>query len=427
MDKDRSIALGVLVRVEREKAFSNLELNHALEREAASSPAFVRELVYGVLRHKFYLDHQLSQLVAKGYGKLDPETLLILRMGAYQISFMDHVPPFAAVNESVELAKKRTKGKAPFVNGVLRNYLRKKDSLRQPEEEAEPEDRLALRYSAVRWIPEVLIRDLGEERAASVLRAENETPDLYIHVNTLKISAEELENRLVQDGFFVQRVPGEPVLIVRGSSLLAGEAFREGLFFVQDLSSWMAVKALAPEPGSTLIDCCSAPGGKSLAAALLMEGKGRILSLDKYASKLKPLRRQAERMGITMISCSGRDALMPVPEEKGKADYVICDVPCSGLGVIRRKPEIKFRDLPDKGEELSELQYRILEASASYLREGGKLLYSTCTMNRTENQNVTSRFLESRPEFRALEERQLYPDADGTDGFYYCVIERKAD
>lgn len=423
MDPNREAAFRVLLRIERDSAYSNIELNRITSGESSLNEAFVRELVYSVLRNRKYLDYMLRQLVAKGYDRLQPEVKTILRMGASQIEFLGSVPDYAAVSEQAALCRKAAPGRTGFVNAVLRNYIRKKDKLKKPEQETDPVTRLLNQYSCERWIVKKWIRMFGEERAESLLAAGNRTPELCVSVNTLKIGSEELMERLTREGFRCRR-EGD-ALFVRGSGLIEGEAFREGLFFVQDRSSILAAEALAARPGERIIDPCAAPGGKSFQLALQMKDQGTILSMDLYEHRMELLRKEAERLGITMIETKVRDAEDPIPELAGTADRVICDVPCSGLGVIRRKPEIKYRKLPDGGRALAETQLRILLSSSSYVRPGGVLMYSTCTINDMENEGVAERFLEKNAGFRKLAERQLLPDTDGCDGFYYCVMKKE--
>ncbi|MGI6211169.1 MAG: 16S rRNA (cytosine(967)-C(5))-methyltransferase RsmB [Anaerovoracaceae bacterium] len=423
MDPNREAAFRVLLRIERDSAYSNIELNRITSGEGSLNEAFVRELVYSVLRNRKYLDYMLRQLVAKGYDRLQPEVKTILRMGASQIGFFGSVPDYAAVSEQAALCRTAAPGRTGFVNAVLRNYIRKKDKLKKPEQEKDPVTRLLNQYSCERWIVKKWIRMFGEERAESLLAAGNRTPELCVSVNTLKIGSEELMERLTREGFRCRR-EGD-ALFVRGSGLIEGEAFREGLFFVQDQSSILATEALGAQPGERIIDPCAAPGGKSFQLALRMKDQGTIFSMDLYEHRMELLRKEAERLGITMIETKVRDAEDPIPELAGTADRVICDVPCSGLGVIRRKPEIKYRKLPDGGCALAETQLRILLSSSSYVRPGGVLMYSTCTINDMENEGVAERFLEKNAGFRKLAERQLLPDTDGCDGFYYCVMKKE--
>lgn len=432
MDRNRKAAYQTLMRVVKDQAYANIEVGRQIERCQADAPAFVRELVYGTEKHWLYLDYLLKQLVSRGYGKLKPQVSVLLHMGAYQILFMDSVPDYAAVNGCTETASAVCRPQKGFINAVLRNLIRKKETLKQPEEEKDPAAALSARYSADPWIVRLWISQRGETEAASILRAQMETPPLYAAVNTLRTDAETLRRALEEKGFSVRKTDVSgisdslPMLAVKGSGLMDTEEFRSGLFYVQDPASAAAVSSLAPEAGETVIDVCGAPGGKSMAAAILMQDRGTVMTFDYYEQKLRLVRSQAERLGISCIAAEKRDALSGPGRWKEQADAVICDVPCTGLGVLRRKPEIRYRKLEDDGKALAEKQYEILQRSSELVKPGGRIMYSTCTINRIENEEVTEAFLRQKgSQFQKETERQLLPGLDGTDGFYFCVMRRK--
>ncbi|MFC2661817.1 MAG: 16S rRNA (cytosine(967)-C(5))-methyltransferase RsmB [Eubacterium sp.] len=431
MDRNRKAAYQTLVRVVKDQAYSNIEVSRQIERCRADAPAFVREIVYGTEQHWLYLDYLLKQLVSRGYHKMKPQVSVLLHMGAYQILFMDSVPDYAAVNSCAEMASSVCRPQKGFINAVLRNLIRRKDSLKQPESEKDPLIRMSSRYSADPWITKLLIRQHGEEEAEEILRAMSETPPLCIVINTLKTDRESLKTALEKQGFSLESVnvtglsDALPVFAVKGSGLMDTEEFGSGLFYVQDPASAAAVSSLAPEAGETVIDVCGAPGGKSMAAAILMENQGCIRTFDYYDQKLSLIRRQAERLGIRCIKAEKRDALSPAGELAETADAVICDVPCSGLGVLRRKPEIRYRKLEDDAAELAEKQMAILQRSSELVKPGGRIMYSTCTINRIENEDNVSAFLRQQEgKFQKEAERQLLPGLDGTDGFYFCIMRR---
>lgn len=432
MDRNRKAAYQTLMRVIKDQAYANIEVGRQIERCQADAPAFVRELVYGTEKHWLYLDYLLKQLVSRGYGKLKPQVSVLLHMGAYQILFMDSVPDYAAVNGCTETASAVCRPQKGFINAVLRNLIRKKETLKQPEEEMDPATALSARYSADPWIVRLWISQRGESEAESILRAQMETPPLYAAVNTLRTDAETLGRALEEKGFSVRKTDVSgisdslPMLAVKGSGLMNTEEFRNGLFYVQDPASAAAVSSLAPEAGETVIDVCGAPGGKSMAAAILMQDRGTVMTFDYYEQKLRLVRSQAERLGISCITAEKRDALSGPGRWKDQADAVICDVPCTGLGVLRRKPEIRYRKLEDDGKALAEKQYEILQRSSELVKPGGRIMYSTCTVNRIENEGITEAFLRQKgSQFQKETERQLLPGLDGTDGFYFCVMRRK--
>jgi len=424
MDLNRKTAYEVLLDVEKNQAYSNLSLNNFIEKNKADSPAFVRELVYGVLENKILLDHILNQLVPSGLKKVKKQDLTLLRMGIYQLMSMNSVPEYAAVNETVNMAKVFARGRDRFINGVLRGYTKKKDELVFPDREENLVTYLSVMYSVETWIVKLWLDAYGPEDTEAILDASNRTPELTIRTNLLRTTRSQLRETLEKQGFEVadtwESVRG---LTVKGSGLLKTEAYEKGLFSVQDEASMLASEALGVKPGDLVIDVCAAPGGKSFATAELMDGQGKICSMDIYEHKLKLMETQAKRTGITNIELICHDSTEALAEFAGRADCVLSDVPCSGLGVIRRKPEIKYKgneDLP----ELVDRQEKILAAASTYVKPGGTLVYSTCTINPAENQLQTEKFLNANSDFDKIEERQLLPTM-GIDGFYICKMVRK--
>ena len=424
MDLNRKTAWEVLLDVEKNQAYSNLSLNNFIEKNQPDSPAFVRELVYGVLENKLLLDHILGQLVASGLKKVKKQDLTLLRMGIYQLRNMNSVPEYAAVNETVKMAKVLAKGRDKFINGVLRGYIKKQDELTFPDKEADLAEYLSVMYSCEKWIVKLWLDAYGPEDTEAILDASNRTPELTIRTNLLRTTRQQLREILEEQGFEVGETWESPRgLVVKGSGLLSTKDYEEGLFSVQDEASMLASEALGAVPGDMVIDVCAAPGGKSFATAELMDGRGTVYSMDIYEHKLKLMENQAKRTGITNIQLICHDSTQPRGEFAGKADRVLADVPCSGLGVIRRKPEIKYKG----NEELPELidrQEKILAAAATYVKPGGTLVYSTCTINPAENQLQTKKFLDSASDFKMVEERQFLPTM-GIDGFYICKMVRE--
>lgn len=454
IDPDRMAAYKALVRIEKSRAYSNIELNTILEKpvkdnsrksdrsekdkgrrvdDVIVNPGFVRELVYGVVRNKRYLDYYIDSLAKNGIDSIRQEVVVLLQTGIYQLVFMDSVPDHSAVDETVKIAKLLFPGRDGFVNGILRNFirLRDKDYGKQGHEGRnmpvpDIEDtvkRLSVMYSCDEGLVKLLADQYGEDEAENFLRVSLETPPLFIRVNTLKTDAAELIGSLQKQGFKAERYTDES-LIVSGRGILESKEFRDGKFFVQDASSTMAIKALSPKASETLIDVCAAPGGKTFSAACMMEDRGHILAMDLHGNKLRALTKEAKRLSISIIETRDNDA-KAVDPDICPADKVLCDVPCSGLGVLRRKPEIKDRPLANDGRDIAGIQYRILCSSAEYVKPGGMLMYSTCTINKIENEDVTERFLAEYEDFTEVCSRLTMPCSGRPDGFYYCIMKRR--
>ena len=424
MDINRKTAFDVLMDVEKNGAYSNLSLNSFIEKNRPDSPAFVRELVYGVLRNRMLLDWFLGQLIPSGLKKIKKQDLTLLRMGVYQLSYMKSVPEYAAVSETVNMAKKLARGRERFINGVLREYSRNRQQLVLPDREVNLEEYLSIVYSVERWIVRLWTDAYGGEKTEALLKASNETPELAVRVNLMKTDRKSLKEKLEALGFeAAESEVSDRALLVKGSGLLDTELYREGMFSVQDEASILASDALEAKPGDCIADVCAAPGGKTFATAELMAGKGVIYAMDKYEHKLKLMEAQAKRAGIENIRLLKHDSTEPVEGLKERMDKVLADVPCSGLGVIRRKPEIKYKGMQDL-DELIERQRQILQAAASYVKAGGTLVYSTCTINPVENEKQIVEFLRGNKEFKALEQKQLLPDG-GTDGFFICRMRKE--
>ncbi len=425
MDINRKTALQVLTDVEKNGSYSNISLNRHIKDNAATDPAFVRELAYGVIKNKYLLDHYLKQFIHKGFGKLRINELSILRMGAYQILFMDSVPGYAACSETVDLAKKYAKGKEGFINGVLRSLDRNKDGLKQPECD-DTADYIRIRYSVEKWIAELLINVYGDEKAKRYMEAVNRSPELCLRINLLKTDRESLMTELSSQGFKVRPSDiSERALIAFGTGILDTEAFKEGKFAVQDQASVLAADTLDAKSGMTVADCCAAPGGKTAAIAESMRNQGRIFAFDIYEHKLRLMDELFRRNGISIVKTAIGDAREPVPELADKCDRVLCDVPCSGLGVLGRKPEIKYRKEYDISD-LTVTQKKIIDNVSKYVKAGGVLVYSTCTVDPAENTGVVADFLKKHPEFQKEKEICLDPVDTGTDGFYICKLIREA-
>ncbi len=434
----RETALNALIACRKEGAWSNGVLKDYIVRDRLDSrdAALAARLCYGVLQNRNKLDFYLKQLLTGKIKDLHPVVHDILHLGLYQIYEMDKIPESAAVNESVDLAKKYCKKQrfAPgLVNGVLRNAVKTKGTLKEP---ASLEDKYSHPWELIK-----LLRDyVGKDRIEMMLRANNEAPSTTVQVNTLKVTAEGLRQRLAGEGVTARNHGWMPdCLVLSGTGDLEKlVAFQEGLFYVQDPAAKLSVLcAQLPQEEIRLLDCCSAPGGKSFAAAIATGGQAHITSCDVHEHKVGLIGKGAERMGFDRISPKLQDATENVPEWNDSFDALICDVPCSGYGIIRKKPDIRFKN-PAEMAELPELQLQILMNQARYVKKGGILIYSTCTLVRAENEGTVEAFLKDNDDF-TLEPLPLpdcfpknesgmlalVPGEYDTDGFFIARLRRK--
>ncbi|MGI6732825.1 MAG: 16S rRNA (cytosine(967)-C(5))-methyltransferase RsmB [Anaerovoracaceae bacterium] len=426
MDHARRTAYLTLMDIEKNKAYSNLALNHHIAVAKPDSKAFVRRLVYGVLENRIFLDYIIQHYLTDPSHKLDASDRTVLRMGLYQLAFMDSIPPYAAVTETVNLAKRYCKGREGFVNAILRNYLRTKDKISLPDRETDEIAYLSVKYSYAPWIVKMWLAEYGSQFTEELLAEGNKTPELVIRPNLLKNSRKELKRRLENHGYEVHDGRMSHIALrVKGEGLLDTFLYKSGMFSVQDESSMVVVDVLDPKPNEFIIDVCAAPGGKTMYIAERMENRGRIIARDLYKKKLDLLRKDADRLGISIIETGTWDASKTDSALAEQADRVLVDAPCSGLGIVRRKPEIKYKEWEGELESLPELQMRILNASSKYVKPGGVLLYSTCTINTAENQDITKAFLKENKQFIMEESIQLFPNITDTDGFYICRMRRR--
>jgi len=432
----RETALNVLIACRKEEGWSNGILKEYLSRDRLDGreAALATRLCYGVVQNRLLLDHYLSQLLTGKIKNLHPAVRDILHMGLYQIYMMDKIPQSAAVNESVTLAKKycRKLQSAPgLVNGVLRNAVRTHGQLKEPAGWQE-------KYSHPQKLIDLLKPYVGSSRMELMLRANNDIPPTVVQVNTLRATAEELTARLEEEGVTVTPHKWlENCLVLTGTgSIDRLDTFKEGLFYVQDAAAKLSVACAEITPGQNVLDCCAAPGGKSFAAAMALQGSGHITSCDVYEHKTDLIKKGAQRLGIENQAVQCRDASEFVPQWENAMDTVIADVPCSGYGIIRKKPDIRYKD-PDTMKDLPDLQLRILENQSRYVKPGGMLLYSTCTLVREENEGVVERFLALHPEFKteplplsaAFPKNEsgmltLVPGEYDTDGFFICRLRK---
>lgn len=438
MGSARETAVLTLAACEKQGAWSDGHLKRAVREQGLDrrDAALCARLCYGVLQNKLLLDWRLGRVCSMRLDKLDIKVLCDLRAAAYQLLFLDKIPASAAVNEAVELAKRlsRNPRAAGLVNGVLRALLREEEPEIRGGDEIET---LSIRYSHPRWLVEEFAGQLDLEGAEALLRADNEQPPTTAQVNVLKTTAEKLAVELREDGAEVQTHPwlSDCLLLTGTGDLERLEAFRRGEFYVQDAASKLAVLAADPRPGSRVLDCCAAPGGKSFAAAVAMENRGELISCDIHPHKIKLLEAGRDRLGLSIIAPTLQNAAQAREDWLGAFDTVLTDVPCSGLGIIRKKPDIRYKD-PDPLQGLPKVQRSILDNCARYVRPGGVLLYSTCTLLPQENGGVADGFLADHPDF-APEPFYLphlgkqpgrvtfWPHIHGTDGFFAAKLRRK--
>ena len=436
----RETALNVLIACRKQKAWSNATLKEYISRDHLDrrEAALATRLIYGVLQNRLKLNFYLKQLLTGKIKDLHPVVLDVLHLGMYQIFEMDKIPESAAVNESVALAKKYCRWQrnaSGLVNAVLRNAVRGKETLKQPKSWEDL-------YSHPQKLLDLLQESIGKEKMLSMLQANNGVPPTVVQVNTLRTSTEALTAQLEWDNVTVEPHPWmEDCLILSNTGNLESlKAFREGLFYVQDAAARLAVQCAQIPKGHhiRILDCCAAPGGKTFAAAITMGGEGKIRSCDIYRHKTQLIQKSAERLGLHNIIVREQDATENRPNWNDKMDVVLADVPCSGYGIIRKKPDIRYKD-PAEMDQLPALQLQILNNQARYVKPGGLLLYSTCTLLRRENEEVVEDFLYNNTDF-TLEPLPLppvfprnttgmltlVPGEYDTDGFFIARLRRKA-
>ena len=434
----RGVALDALLSMENNEGYSNLVIDQALRSAGLDrrDAALASTIFYGVLERKLTLDYYLKSCLKDPKKKLDKVARMALRCGAYQICYLDRIPDSAAVNETVNVVKARGKASlSGFVNGVLRNLIRNKESLQLPD--GEDVRALSLRYSVPQELIQLWQRSYGNEITKSILASFEEKSELFLRVNTQKTTPEELKASLAEQNAELETMPfpsGSAILREQGSPASLPQ-FAEGLFHVQDLSAQLVCEILNPRPGEMICDCCAAPGGKSFTLAEKMNGTGSVVAFDLHPNRVKLIEDGAKRLGLTNITARTADMTKPI-NDAPRADKVLCDVPCSGFGVIRRKPEIRYKSLASV-KELPQLQYDILRNAADLLKPGGMLVYSTCTLNPAENGEVARRFLEENPGFaptnielpgvrRVISEPDhhftMMPFSGASDGFFAAAF-----
>lgn len=420
MDNVRLAATKILYNVAAKGAWANVELAQVLRQEKFDDRdrKFCTELIYGAVKTGASLDWKISKYLRRPLNKVDEKILAVLRGGMYQIFFM-RVPNSAAVNESVELSKKFCGiGESKFVNGVLRSAVR--DPHKSDFPTGDDVQSLALRSFHPAWLVKLFAEEFGLDAIKKLLDFDNTDPPLCLRVNFLKTTRENILDSLKNFGFQAEVSTFAPEgIICKGHGALDKfQPLRSGLCQVQDESSMTAARLLDPKPGEFVIDCCAAPGGKSTHLAELMNNRGRIIAADIYETKLKHIKQNAERLGIKIIEPLLIDARKLGEKFPAQADKVLVDAPCSGLGVLRRKADLRWKKNPDELNFLPALQNEILSGAAKTLKRSGTLLYSTCTIMRRENQEVVEKFLATHEDFQLVEMKTLLPHVTNTDGFF---------
>lgn len=442
MSKAREIAVDTVVQVIEEKAYSNIVLNNNLRESGLSDKdkALVTELVYGTIKYKYTIDKILKCFLEKNFDKTDKYVLSLLRVSIYQLKYLDKIPEFAAVNEGVELAKNKvSRGASKFVNGVLRNYLRNKDKVFYNEDNVY--ERLAFIYSYPQWMIKLFVAQYGMEKAEDILKGLNARPGVTVRVNSFKMSYDEAFEKLSEAGYNIEKgsVAKEAIAITRGSGIESNLLFAEGDITVQDESAMLVGEAMDIKEGLTVMDLCSAPGGKTTHMAELLKNTGKVYAFDIYDHKLKLIESNYKRLGLTNIELGIMDASKEEEKYFDMADRVLIDVPCSGLGIIRKKPEIKYTKREKELKSIVSIQRNIMETASKYVKKGGILLYSTCTVNKGENEENIQWFLKNNKnyELESLDfgshENILYSDGgcvtilpdEHMDGFFIARLRRK--
>ncbi|MGN1002291.1 MAG: 16S rRNA (cytosine(967)-C(5))-methyltransferase RsmB [Oscillospiraceae bacterium] len=439
MGNARLAALNALEKCRRAGAWSDAVLGSVMENEGLDGrdKALASALCYGVMQNRSFLDYYIDQYATVKTARMEPKVRDILRLSAYQLLLMDRIPASAAVNEGVKLCRSLGYARAAgLVNAVLRRLAENAGSLPAIRAATETQ-RLSIQYSHPLWLVEDFVDLLGTEEAERLLACHNRTAPVTIQVNTLKTDGPTLAAALEKRGIRAEAHDFLPdCLVLPESGAVAGlPELEQGLFYVQDPAARLSVLAAEPKPGQKILDCCAAPGGKSFAAAISSGGQAAITACDIHENKLKRLREGAERLGISSISTCAADGRKFRPEWEGAFDLVIADVPCSGLGVIRKKPDIRYKD-PAAFAALPDLQLAILQNVSRYVKTGGTLVYSTCTVREEENRAVVERFLKENSGFAAQDFTlpgalrsengmlQLWPQRQGTDGFFFAKLRR---
>lgn len=401
MVKARESAVTVISKVLDKKAYSSIALNNELLKSQLNDKdkSLVTEIVYGTLTYKYTIDRIIDSLLKNGMKSINSKILNILRITIYQLRYLNKIPEFAAVNEAVEMSKKVSIGASKLVNGVLRNYIRNKEAdIYSNNNDIEKK---CFEYSFPKWMVELFIKQYGIETAVYIMKGLNFSPSVTVRVNNLKLNFQDAWIKLKENGYEIEEgsVCPEAIRIVKGRSIENNPLFNDGLITVQDESAMLVALSMDLHDNMTVYDLCSAPGGKATHIAEIMNGTGVIKAFDIHKNKLSLIKENAKRSGLNNIICDVMDASVLNKSMIDTADRVLIDVPCSGLGIIRKKPEIKWNKSCEDMDNIVKIQRKIMDTACQYVKSGGMLLYSTCTLNRQENNENIKWFLDNHPNF----------------------------
>lgn len=430
IDKKRELALKILYKIDKEQAYSNIVLNEEIKQNRKSldekDVGLISEIVYGVTTWRLTIDEIIKKYSKIKLKKISPWILNILRMGVYQIIFLDKIPKSAAVNESVNLAKRYGhKSSSNFVNAILRK-IEKKD-YEEFFQLSDDIEKISKTTSMPEWIIKELLKNNNLERVRQICENSNIKPKITIRINRLKINKKEFIKKLEEKNINYKETTYEDFLILEKIKNIENlDLFKNGFFTIQDISAGLTAKILDPKPGEMVLDTCSAPGGKTTYIAELMKNEGIIVAWDIYEHRTKLVEENANRLGINIIETKVKDASIYDQNLNEKFDKILLDVPCLGIGVIKRKPDIKWQRKVEDIKEITNIQQDILEKCSKYLKKQGVLVYSTCSILKEENENVIYKFLEKNNDFEIIENNimNIIPDNE-KDGFFICKLRKK--
>lgn len=427
----RELVLDILLEVNEKEQYSHLVIRDVLNKYQyleKQERAFLTRLAEGTIEHMLELDFIINSFSKVKVNKMKPLIRNLLRMSVYQLKYMDSIPDAAVCNEAVKLARKRGFGQLRgFVNGVLRNIARELNHLQYPDEKLEPVRFLEVTYSVPAWMVEQWIKDFGYDQTKGICESFLKERPITIRTNLTKTTPEALKSKLEAEGVTVEKIEKLPYAFeISGYDYLqALESFAEGLFYVQDVSSMMVAEMAAPEKENYVIDVCAAPGGKSSHVAEKMAGTGMVEARDLTEYKVSLIEENIERHGLTNMTAVQMDATVYDEASKEKADVLICDLPCSGLGVMGKKTDIRYKMTAEKQRDLVQLQRQILDTVYTYVKKGGTLVYSTCTIHKDENAGNVDWFVKKHPEFEVISSEQMFPGGEYHDGFFIAKLRRK--
>lgn len=426
MKNPRELGYEAINNVINQGGYSNIAINKILRKSDLDNKnrGFFTELVYGTIENKLYLDYIIQKYSNQKISELSKEVLIILEMGIYQIREMNSVTDFAAVDESVKLCKKIYPRGSGFVNAILRSVLR--DPKAFDIDIKDNIERMSVEYSISRDIAQLLLTQYGQEITEDIMYGFSQKPQIYIRANRIKTTAGELKMLLEEEGVGVELVPeNQDALAVKNlKNIENNQYYKEGFFTVQDISSMSCVKELNPKEGDYILDICACPGGKTTYMAELINNNGKIDAMDISENKLELVKNTCRRLGLGIVKTEVNDATKYNSQMADKYDKVLVDAPCSGLGIIRRKPEIRYKTEKDI-TSIYRVQEKILQNASKYLKTGGTLIYSTCTINKDENQKITDKFLNENKNYKRIQDDIIMlPGDNEVDGFYICKMER---